>query len=165
MKLFTHIKKAGKMNFLFLDVDGVLNCQPYCKRTRKDINEENIKVLAKACKKYHFKVVLSSTWRELPYDHYMYLNLVESLGKYGIQIYAKTPIINCNRPLEILTWLRCNAHKGDKFVSIEDDCSYDEYKQYGLEKYLVHTDFFCMTEYEGGLQKYHLPDIDRIMRK
>ena len=31
------------MNFLFLDVDGVLNCQPYCKRTRKDINEENIK--------------------------------------------------------------------------------------------------------------------------
>lgn len=44
----------------------------------------------------------------------MYLNLVESLHKYGIQIYAKTPIINCDRPLEILTWLRLNAHKGDR---------------------------------------------------
>ena len=75
------------------DVDDVLNCQPYCKRTRKDINEENIKVLAKVCKKYHFKVVLSSTWRELPYDHYMYLNLVESLGKYGIQIYSENRFI------------------------------------------------------------------------
>ena len=29
---------------------------------------------------------------------------------------------------------------------------------------LVHTDYFCNTEYEGGLQKYHLPDIDRIMK-
>lgn len=152
------------MNFLFLDVDGVLNCMPYCKRTGTELNEENIKVLAKTCKKYNFKVVLSSTWRELPYDHYMYLNLVKALGKYGIQIYAKTPIVKFDRPLEILTWLRVNAHRCDKFVSIEDDCSYEEYKKYGMEKYLVHTDYFCMTEYEGGLQKYHLQDIDRIMK-
>ena len=29
----------------------------------------------------------------------------------------------------------------------------------------LHTDYFCNTEYEGGLQKYHLPDIDKIMKK
>lgn len=164
MKLFTLIRKQAKMNFLFLDVDGVLNCMPYCKRTKKNLNEENIKVLAKACKKYDFRVVLSSTWRELPYDHHMWKELVSALNQYDIHIYAKTPVLNFNRPLEILTWLRINAHKGDKFVSIEDDCSKEEYAKYSMDKYLVRTDFFCMTEYEGGLQKYHLPDIDRIMQ-
>ena len=92
------------------------------------------------------RVQISQMWKEL----------VSALNQYDIHIYTKTPVLNFDRPLEILTWLRINAHKGDKFVSIEDDCSKEEYAKYSMDKYLVHTDFFCMTEYEGGLQKYRL---------
>ena len=56
------------MNYIFLDVDGVLNNETYFRQHLDDdgiLDEENIKLLADLVNKTNANVVLSSSWRTL----------------------------------------------------------------------------------------------------
>lgn len=164
------------MNIIFLDIDGVLNSMAYFKLNKKtkeslfnDISDFHLQKLAEIYHKCDAHIVLSSTWRELD-DEYnvtcyqMWQYLVESLGKYGMKIMSKTPVIDQNRPLEIKTWLDSRIDKDKiKFVSLDDDFNRESYDKYGIGDCLVHTKFFCNTLEEGGLQQEHVDMAIKIL--
>lgn len=158
------------MNIIFLDVDGVLNSMAYfkslgLKNTRQeydDISDFHLKMLAEIYHACDAKIVLSSTWRQLGNKssenvHPQYQYLIDCLSKYDMEIISETPIINMNRPLEILTWINRREDKQDiRFVSLDDDFSEKHYENYGIGECLVKTRFFCEKISEGGLQKEHV---------
>lgn len=128
-------------------------------------------MLAKIYHTCSANIVLSSTWRELDdcesvgcYKMYKYL--VDSLAKYNMTIMSKTPIINQNRPLEIVTWLNREVNKEKiKYVSLDDDFAEEDYARYGIEKCLVKTSFYCEDMLEGGLQQEHVNKAIKILSK
>ena len=163
------------MNIIFLDVDGVLNSLAYFESIKvlnkydkhNEISDFHLKKLSEIYHTCNAQIVLSSTWRELddPSDmdcYPMYEYLVKSLEKYRMEIISKTPVINMNRPLEIVTWLNNIGDKNSiNFVSLDDDFSVEDYAKYGIEDKLIHTEFFCSDISEGGLQQEH---VDRAIK-
>lgn len=164
------------MNIIFLDIDGVLNSLPYFESIKgvkydkyNEISDFHLKKLSEIYYKCNAHIVLSSTWRELddPSDincYPMYEYLSKSLDKYGMKIISKTPVINMNRPLEIVTWLNNRTDKEIiNFVSLDDDFSVEDYERYGIADKLIRTKFFCNDIYEGGLQQEHVDKAIRIL--
>ena len=139
------------MNIIFLDVDGVLNSMAYFKWLKEsrnslhkdgeynDISDFHLQMLSNIYHTCNAHIVLTSTWRELDdksdmncYPMYQYL--VDSLAKYNMKIISKTPVVNMNRPLEIVTWLDNRVDKDEiKFVSLDDDFSKEKYDNMVLE--------------------------------
>ena len=139
------------MNIIFLDVDGVLNSMAYFKWLKEsrnslhkdgeynDISDFHLQMLSNIYHTCNAHIDLTSTWRELDdksdmncYPMYQYL--VDSLAKYNMKIISKTPVVNMNRPLEIVTWLDNRVDKDEiKFVSLDDDFSKEKYDNMVLE--------------------------------
>lgn len=119
------------MKVIFLDVDGVLNSDEYIDRAKKQeiqgierhIDVEKIKLLKKAIDETGAKVVLSSSWRFTKNEQY----LKKLLEKYGIYLVGATPLIQCERGLEIKQWILDNQNVED-FIILDDEIypSYDE---------------------------------------
>lgn len=168
------------MNIIFLDIDGVLNSMPYFEELKKsgdvdnnkfhEISKFHLSMLSIIYHECNAKIVLASTWRDL-YDgpskdaYKMYQYLVDSLAKYDMYIFDKTPVINFDRPLEIHTWLNNHTEiEIDNFVILDDDYPEKEYKKYGLEEHLISTVYFCSTISEGGLQQRHVDNAIKIMK-
>ena len=167
-------EKRWNVNIIFLDCDGVLNSMAYfewLKESRNSLHKDgeydeisdfHLQMLSKIYHTCNAHIVLTSTWRELDDEsdmncYPMYQYLVKSLAKYDMKIISKTPVINMNRPLEIVTWLDSRADKDEiKFVSLDDDFSKEDYEKYGIGDCLVHTRFFCNDISEGGLQQEHV---------
>lgn len=156
-------------NYIFLDVDGVLNSSAYFDSLRAnnkindfiEINEFNVKMLAEIYHQCNAKIVLASTWKELDnktseLPSRMYNYLEETLRKYDMEIFSKTPDVNGNRPAEIAEWLVCNGNKDDKFVILDDDYSIKDYTKVNLGGHIVKTKYFCNSLEEGGLQQEHV---------
>lgn len=164
-------------NYIFLDVDGVLNSSAYFDELRDkdktgtctELCEEHVKRLEKIYKECDAKIVLSSTWRYL-FDakeelaSCMYRYLVETLKEHGMYIYAHTPDLNGDRPREINYWVQKNCNEEDRFVILDDDFDLFDYSKYRLDKYLVHTRYFCYKIEEGGLQQEHVDKAISILR-
>ena len=94
----------------------------------------------------------------------MYQYLVESLAKYGMEIMDSTPVVEMNRPLEIVTWLENREDKENiRYVSLDDDFSKEQYDKYGIGDCLVYTRFFCNDVSEGGLQQEHVDKAIEIL--
>lgn len=156
--------------YVFCDVDGVLNSMPYFERIKglkgfHEINDKNVEVLSLIIHKYNAKLVLASTWCELPYEEPIYQYLEQQLLKHDIRIYSKMHEAKYSRPCGIKTWLRLHANINDNFVILDDDCQKEEYAEYGLEEHFIQTKFWCENEEDGGLQKKHLPEINVILNK
>lgn len=164
------------MNIIFLDIDGVLNSLSYFESIKgikhdkyNEISDFHLKKLSEIYHTCNAQIVLSSTWRELddPLDtncYPMYEYLVKSLEKYGMEIMSKTPVINMDRPLEIVAWLNNRTDKNNiNFVSLDDDFSEADYAKYGIENKLIHTKFFCNDICEGGLQQNHVDNAIKIL--
>lgn len=132
---------------IFLDVDGVLNCLPYCERTGKELNPENIQRLKEIVDTTGAEIILSSTWKHIWNDkdktaQRMKRHLASALKKYGLSISGLTPNTETgNRPEEIYLYLR-----GYKAENLDDDYRPEQYRLYHLEKHLVSTNFFCRDE-------------------
>lgn len=125
------------MKIIFLDIDGVLNCQnTFIERHKKkmitgyydlEIDINMVKYLSQIVEKTNALVVLSSSWRIFfcnengllkAFDKG--LQLVNLLNKYNIAIYDITPYdTNRNRGLEIVNWLNC--HDVSNFIIIDDE--------------------------------------------
>lgn len=129
------------MKIIFLDIDGVLNCNDDFKgrKTSKVLNKLMIERLHKIIEKTAAKVVLSSTWR-LHKTHLSYLR------RNGVKYVDKTIDLGFppserrgKRGAEIDHWLGEHPHV-KKFVILDDydDMSYE------------HTSVFVQTnEFEG----------------
>ena len=110
--------QTDTMNIIFLDIDGVLNCQLFytnrkksksiIKHPQNEICTERIEWLNQLCKDVNAKVVISSTWRHSGLDY-----CKDALTKAGatFQIIDKTPDLRadgCLRGNEINLWIEKN---------------------------------------------------------
>lgn len=106
------------MNIIFLDIDGVLNCQLFYTTidqtkvgtyTEQNICRERISWLNDLCKETEAKVVISSTWRMGRTTD----ELKELLSEVGatFEIIGKTPVLRESgyvRGNEIQMWIEKN---------------------------------------------------------
>lgn len=123
------IEKSKVMNIIFLDIDGVLNCQLfYTQRDNKhnQICSERVGWLNELCEKHNISVVISSTWRHSGLEYCR-----KELKKAGatFDIIDVTPSSDHGfRGLEIKSWIEANAKLLGKpyydyktYVIIDDD--------------------------------------------
>lgn len=151
--------------FVFLDVDGVLNCtlsETSILQSRGLLLSDRMERLSEICHSCDAKIILSSTWRQLahldiPTAEQMYRQLTDTLAQYHLEIYDVTPIIRLNRPLEIAEWLNAQPDKDTiRFAILDDDFSREDYDVYGLGDHLIQTQCFVRHPQEGGLQPEHV---------
>ena len=152
------------MNYIFLDIDGVLNSKDFLLNLSERqklawVDPFNIELLAQLVHRSDSKVILSSSWR-LGFDDNMKpirkdgitQKLVDELNKHNIILFDKTIELNVNddwaRPYEIKHYIKKNLSKSDKFVILDDeDC--------GLRA--MYGDNFIQTEFNnGGLKEEHI---------
>lgn len=160
--------KMGKMDkkIVFLDVDGVLNCEEWLKAHKGEPYEEislaRVDRLQEIIRRTCAEVVLSSTWRHIP-EHYSFSKLVSVLESREIKIHSFTPSHDDNRPFEISEWLRMNCSECSvKFVSLDDDFTEEDYAKHGIERHLVKTSFYGEN---GGLQAEHVEMAVKILNE
>lgn len=143
------------MNFIFLDVDGVLNSKPYFESQKgksgfTEISDFHLQMLSKIYHECDAKIVLTSTWKDISdtrdaLSNKMYQYLVDSLKKYNMEIFSKTCDIECNRPLEIRQWL------SDYIIDLEDGHK------------LQNDPYNSRVAYRWLNNKFVLPDIINIV--
>ncbi len=101
-----------KNNYIFTDIDGVLN--PHW---RKKWDKTAIKIYNQVCKEFNLKPVITSTWRL----NYTKEELQEIFNNQGIEdeIFDYVPDLDMiDRGLEIKDWLGNNQY--DNYVVIDD---------------------------------------------
>lgn len=159
--------------FIFLDVDGVLNSQPYCERTGGELNSESVGRLKEIVDATGARIVLSSTWKQI-WDAQekcakdMKNRLLHALEEYRLSIYSLTPNLPTGfRPEEIKEFLENYQYAHPKeiitWISLDDDYSEENYRSVGFETDLIRTKFFCKTEAEGGIQDIHVEKAIRML--
>ena len=151
------------MRVIFLDIDGVLNCDSTKERYLRYIGidpklVDNLAVLVKKSDEVDKTViVLSSSWRldqtkdgdaEGGLNH-----VIRRLKEAGLELYDATPNLKGKRGKEIYTWL--NQYKGDKITgyAVLDDRFYVDFKEYKVSKHLVRT---SSSPANGGLREKHI---------
>ncbi|MCK9416634.1 HAD domain-containing protein [Candidatus Dojkabacteria bacterium] len=101
-------------NFIFTDIDGVLN-----PNFKPIWNRRCVDVYNKICSDFDLKPIITSTWR----IKYTIPELQKIFNKQGIvtKICSQTPILMDHRGLEIDQWLMENSW--NKYVVIDDSVS------------------------------------------
>lgn len=101
-------------NFIFTDIDGVLN-----PKFNKNWNKKSIDIYNRICLDFNLIPVITSTWR----IRYTIDELQIIFINQGIltKIHDYTPILNNDRGLEIKQYLDNNNY--DKYVVIDDKIS------------------------------------------
>ncbi len=134
------------MNYIFFDVDGVLNgTDKDGKFIDSEIHEDKVDILIEIAKRSNSKLVMSSSWRvawnsdgTLKKERDRNVKLHQMLKDAGYPLYSVTPVIEHNRDVEIKEWLKQNSTKDDKFVCLDDEKSYYQ-KDKLLKNRFVHT--------------------------
>lgn len=161
------------MKVIFLDVDGVLNSIGWMEKNKgklhgnTEIDPSKVKLLKQIIDKTEAKVVLSSTWRNIDGSdgeprHPMYDYLLEELGKCGIEIFSRTPLINDDRPKEIKAWLDETSFEIEKFISLDDDFGEKDYRKQGIFGRLVRTQFW---DTNGGLNQENVEQSIKLLNE
>ena len=136
--------------YIFLDVDGVLNCDSTLEQCGgyTGIDDAKVALLKEIVDATEARIVLSSSWR-LGYNsrgdslkgHREYLT--QKLSKYGLEIYSMTPQIgrfHSHRGEEIHMWLE--AHGGaDAWVVLDDDW-FEDFNTYGIYPHWIQTYYY-----------------------
>ena len=135
---------------IFLDIDGVLNCESSPSRCMNflGIDKDKVRRLAKIVEKTGAIIVLTSSWKDgwapaRKYDKYEYYHchyLDEHLWKKGkLKIHSKTFERKwLDRGHGILSWLQ-NHPNIKEYVILDDECFYDYYES-NLLQHLIKTD-------------------------
>lgn len=148
------------MNVLFLDYDGVVNIPAVIEENGKqkigfnwpDDNCVNnpmaVKFIEYFCRTYHYKIVVSSSWRR--YDNYKDCLYNAGLSK-EIEILDRTSIEGyMSRADRIYEWI--NNHKVDKYIVVDDDIVPEDED---MEKHFVQTDCsigFLLNSFEQAVK-------------
>lgn len=147
---------------IFVDIDGVLNDLQFDKQHDQMIDVKKVKILAKIVESTKSRIILSSTWRYLkdcdeqkePQAAKIWKYLNNILTEHGLKISDTTPVIDGNRPKEIVEYLK--THKNVSWISIEDDFSVADYEKYNISEHLIQTYYFVSDSSEGGLKEEHI---------
>lgn len=129
------------MKAIFLDVDGVLNCE-WCKVKIDEVHfvmDEKLELLKQLIDRTGAEIVLSSTWRfgweymdaHIPENDAFrkreirhFLALQEKLREFGLEFLDRTPVLNesmNHRGEEIDQWLReWKGEPVESFVTLDD---------------------------------------------
>jgi hypothetical protein len=157
------------MKVIFLDIDGVLNCNSTRERIGGIyfVEDDKIEILQEIIEYTDAKVVLSSTWRigwemmqnDPNYHDKHFEMLRDKLQEHGIQLYDRTPIMSGeHRGREIDEWLRCHPNV-ESFVILDDDSDMDEH----IGR-LVKTRWNAVG-YGGGLMRKHIKLATELLNK
>ena len=142
------------MNYIFLDVDGVLNNQKhYSKQHRRykaryfcedmPFNPRSLRNLYKIVKKFDAKIILTSSWRHS--DNALTV-LKSRLAEYGLKIYGMTTDDpHHSRGMEILNYVH-------EHIEIEEFYADNE------KHYLPADSNFIIIDDEVNDIKYHFGD-------
>ena len=139
------------MKVIFLDFDGVLNCEKYiqsCEENGVIIDPAKMLLLKKLINATEAEIVLTTSWREHWDKHIskcdnIGIKINEIFKKYDLEIFDKTTKLKSSREAEIKDWLNKNIEVGD-FVVLDDAFLSADY----LDGHFVKT-----SNYFGGLDK------------
>ena len=142
------------MKVIFLDIDGVLNCQSSQSSCHgmMGIDDDKVKKLKEIVKATGAKIVLTSTWKtdwQKVYKEqqgYMANYLDKKLKRQGLIIMDKTKGTSVRRGQGICDWL--NGRKIESFVILDDEDF--EYQEVRVADRVVKTSFYNDN---GGLQE------------
>ena len=176
------------MKVLFLDIDGVLKDDNYCRyesahseewMKNSFLLEDKFKILAEICKKYDLKVVVSSAWKcewgtvklieDVEENNRGLQQLHALLNKYGIELYGYTPDVpnpganwcqNMCKEYDITAFLIEHPEVTD-YVIVDDLIEKD---LYSLNNHLLQTKFDEDGLGNGGLLPHHVEDIKKFIQ-
>lgn len=129
------------MNYIFTDIDGVLNTI-----NRTDWNQYSIELYNKVCDEFDLKPIITSTWRiKHSIDQLQQIFLQKGID---VEIYDYTPILNEPRGLEIESYLFKNIDLvDDKWIILDD--SVRDIRPYFSDDKIVHCrSWLGLTEEE-----------------
>lgn len=154
------------MKVIFLDIDGVLNCDSTEDRAPTGcigIEDEKVKLLSRIVSDSGAVIVLTSTWKAewnedqaLCSKDGLYIN--DKLAPFGLHIYTKTRDQIVDRGAGIRTWL--TNHPGVDGWAVLDDDVFADYHRFGIMPHLVHTRY-----HENGLQPKHVEAAIKILNE
>ena len=147
--------------YIFLDVDGVLNCRADW-RIPFTVNIKCVKVFAeivKRCRKKYgeVSVVVISTWRagysKTGNSAIQYIRLENILEEYGIPIEGITPVSDKGRQAEVEYYIRRN--NVEKYIILDDDESMFE----NPDNLIIYS-----PDYTTGLAEKDIKKILKILK-
>lgn len=116
------------MKIVFLDVDGVLNCQGTFTKDRNahfPIDPYMAFLVGKIQLETDCKVVLSSSWRHhvesADYIHNRVVKLYDRTGDEPHDPNRPSGAENCQRGREIKAWLDNHKYKVERYAILDDD--------------------------------------------
>ena len=133
------------MIYIFLDVDGVLNCDttPECCDGWLGVEASKIKILKYIVDMTGAEIILTSTWKDGWHHRSKHLNdalanhLDAAMATEGLTITNKTDDQWFNRGEGIQDWLR--EHPAEAWVVL-DDIYFNDFGSEGIEPHLILTD-------------------------
>ena len=151
------------MNYIFLDIDGVMNNQQdWLTKDKENYNhmfcDEAWQMLSDVCKATDAKVVLSSSWRlSLEQDRNCFYpkeqncklskRLLEYFDRYNIKLVGLTTNYYDYRGKQIQAYVKKFLKENDNYVVLDDD-------EFDIANY-VPKEQMIRTEFETGLQPEH----------
>ena len=179
---------------IFLDFDGVINgCGLFVGLCTKiipqkifrfverkilhtelyGVHKSKVKRLAKICRVTGAKIVLTSSWRDIVYDHYIgrgddkfddAKKLASLFRKYNIEVLGVTPHMDF-RGEEICTWIKSYKEKIQSFIILDDEYThlpkmnvFTVYTTTNTPEKRIQGKWYCMD----GLRNKH---VDEAIRK
>lgn len=147
------------MKLIFLDIDGVLNCQN--SRTKCmgfiGIDDDKVKRLKQIVDATDAKIILCSSWKngwepvfkdeQREDGHY----IDRKMKRQGLKIINKTDDKGSDRGAGIKKFLE-NFKSVDSWIVLDDEV-FDDYEELGIMPHLVQTDFYNDN---GGIQEEHV---------
>jgi len=154
------------MKVIFLDIDGVLNCQSSKSRCGSFIGIDNDKVkrLKNIVYETDAKIVLCSSWKtdwerinkEEQNSIGNYLD--KKLSKEHLHILDKTEDKGSDRGKGINKWL--NSHNIESWIVLDDEY-FSDYEEFNIFPNLIKTNFYSNN---GGLQDIHVEQAIEMMK-
>ena len=165
------------MNYIFLDIDGVMNnridwMQKVDNKSEKFSGhrmfcDEAWEMLSEVVQKTGAKVVLSSSWRIGFYEREdgIILNknnphaemLMNYFYQYNIPLAGLTTKVYDLRGIQIQEYVQENFTKDDKWIVLDDE-------EFDIRD-LIPKEQFIKTEFETGLQQHHCEQIIRYFNE
>ena len=134
------------MKVIFLDIDGVLNCETTTVALGScvGIEDEKVRLLAEIVRKTDALIVLTSTWKEFWYREEnkkefqdAFANHLDTkLNACGLSVFDKTEDQTFDRGKGIRRWI--DAYDPGSFVILDDNLF--DFRENGLWERLVRTD-------------------------
>ena len=134
------------MKIIYLDIDGVLNCETTTVSVGiyMGIEDEKMRLLAKIVQETDALIVLTSTWKDFWYREDNKKELQDALANHldaklnacGLSVFDKIVDQIFHRSAGILQWN--SENKPESFVILDDNLF--DYREAGLEDHLIRTD-------------------------